>query len=409
MLYTKITLEFKKGENNCTMNALYEIYLSIICGSYSEELQKEYSSDILSMALKHYTTPFICDYYMNNPCSLSNIKSQMKAIIGNYYLFEQFTQLIVTLLKSNNIRHFLMKGIYLSECYEQPDTRKQGDVDIYIPNKADIKTARKIFLENGFTLNDEFSSHHKEFIYNGTDGSKTLILELHYKVVDEYSYTPANNVIKKVFSEDSLSDYSIMVNGYTYNVFPPTENAFYMLHHMLNHYMYSGFGIRLLLDYKAFLTRYNSEIDYVLLKKWCSDSGILHFYEIVIHSLRLYLELDDTIDSDTHYDKKICEHFIEKVLTDCDFGTNTGNSLINSTSYKKITLLTYLKEGHHQMKMRFFKLHKVIILWPILWIITFACFIKNNKYVRNTSFSEVIDNFKTDNENIRMIKIFEDK
>lgn len=391
------------------MKALYNIYLSMICGSYNKELQEEYSSDILSMALKHFTTPFICDYYMNDPSALSNIKSQMKTIIGNYYLFEQFTKLITTLLEKNNIRYFLMKGLYLSECYEQPDTRKQGDVDIYIPNKADIKAARKIFLEHGFILNEEYSSHHNEFIYNGTGGSKKLILELHYKVVDEYQYTPANNVIKKVFSEDALSDYSIVVNGYTYNVFPPTENAFYMLHHMLNHYMYSGFGIRLLYDYKAFLTRFGSEIDYALLKKWCDDSGILHFYEIIIETLRLYLELDDTIASDTHYDEKICGRFIEKVLTDGDFGTNIGNSLINSTSYKKITFLTYLKEGHHQMKVRFQKLHKVIILWPILWLITFVTFMKNNKYVKNTSLSEIIDNFKADNEMIRMIKIFEDK
>ena len=113
------------------MKALYNIYLSMICGSYNKELQEEYSSDILSMALKHFTTPFICDYYMNDPSALSNIKSQMKTIIGNYYLFEQFTKLITTLLEKNNIRYFLMKGLYLSECYEQPDTRKQGDVDIY--------------------------------------------------------------------------------------------------------------------------------------------------------------------------------------------------------------------------------------------------------------------------------------
>lgn len=61
------------------------------------------------------------------------------------------------------------------------------------------------------------------------------------------------------------------------------------------------------------------------------------------------------------------------------------------------------------MKVRFQKLHKVIILWPILWLITFVTFMKNNKYVRNTSLSEIIDNFKADNEMIRIIKIFEDK
>lgn len=36
-------------------------------------------------------------------------------------------------------------------------------------------------------------------------------------------------------------------------------------------------------------------------------------------------------------------------------------------------------------------------------------FYENNKYVLKHITSEIIDNFKADNEMIRMIKIFEDK
>lgn len=391
------------------MKNLYNIYLSMICGEYNNELQEEYSEDILCMALNHYTTPFICGYYMNDSARLSQIKLQMKTIIGNYYLFEQFTNLITTLLSSNNIRYMLMKGIYISDCYPQKDIRKQSDVDIYIPNASDVKACRRILLSNGFTYKKEPSSHHLEFIYKAPYSGRQLILELHYRVTGNYQYAPANKVVNEVFSENALKDYSIVIDGGTYNVLPPTENAFYMLHHMLNHYMFSGFGIRLLYDYKAFLTRYNSEIDYARLKKWCKDSGIIHFYEIIIETLRQYLYLDNTIEADIHYDKNMCEYFIENILTGGDFGTNTAGLLINSTSYEKITFFSYFKEGHHQMKTHFKKLHKAVILWPILWAVTFVTFMKNNKRIRNASFSEIIHNFKTTNKRIQMIKIFEDK
>ena len=61
------------------------------------------------------------------------------------------------------------------------------------------------------------------------------------------------------------------------------------------------------------------------------------------------------------------------------------------------------------MKTHFKKLHKAVILWPILWAVTFVTFTKNNKRIRNASFSEIIHNFKTTNKRIQMIKIFEDK
>lgn len=63
--------------------------------------------------------------------------------------------------------------------------------------------------------------------------------------------------------------------GQTYPVLPPTENVFYMLHHMLKHYLYSGFGSRLLCDFTLYLERYASEVNF---EKSTSGAGNRKFF-----------------------------------------------------------------------------------------------------------------------------------
>ena len=59
------------------------------------------------------------------------------------------------------------------------------------------------------------------------------------------------------------------------------------------------------------------------------------------------------------------------------------------------------------MHVRFPKLGKCPILWPILWIITLVCFLYNNRTVRNMSLSQTLRNFKQDNQKSKLLKIFD--
>ena len=50
----------------------------------------------------------------------------------------------------------------------------------------------------------------------------------------------------------------------------------------------------------------------------------------------------------------------------------------------------YIREFHHQMKLRFPKESRIPLLWPILWILTLACFLINNRKIRNVSLGAVL-------------------
>lgn len=80
-----------------------------------------------------------------------------------------------------------------------------------------------------------------------------MILELHYRIVGLYQYAPVNKIVDDVFASGAFTPIMQKVNDRSYPVLPPTEYTFYMIHHMLKHYLYSGFGIRLLCDFSFYL------------------------------------------------------------------------------------------------------------------------------------------------------------
>ena len=172
---------------------------------------------------------------------------------------------------------------------------------------------------------------------------------------------------------------------------------------MLKHYLYSGFGIRLLLDFTFYIQKNKSKIDFDLISQWCKSSHIYHFYQICLACCISYLGLD--LDMDVTPNN--CEEFLIKIIEENDMGSGVSTALVGSGSYKNVNLWTYFKEGHTQMKVRFPKISKIILLWPILWLITFICFIYNTYTLRNTSFRQTLKDFKKSNDDSKLIHIFE--
>lgn len=393
------------------MNHIEQLYLQIIhntCTQTSSNItiSQDVSISLINLAQTQSSLPFLLPYIKDSSL-LYNIKHQTKLMMLNYYQIEQFTRRIADLFDANNISYILLKGISLAAFYPVPEYRKLGDVDIYINDKEMFNRASALLLANGYTKDDEISDHHQGYLYKVPKTGRTMILELHYRIVGLYQYAPANKIVDAVFAANTFSPVMQTVNDRNYPVLPPTEYTFYMIHHMLKHYLYSGFGIRLLCDFSFYLEHNYTDIDFVKIHTWCEESKILHLYEIILETCRIYLGLPETIDSKIHYNKNDCETFITQLLDDGDVSQNNGSALVGSGSYEKINFLTYFKEGHLQMHVRFPKLGKCPLLWPILWLITFACFLYNNRTIRNMSLAQTLRSFKQDNQKSKLLRIFD--
>ena len=394
------------------MNHIDQLYLQIIYNTCVQNptdfitIQPEDEQPLTELTKVQSTLPFLLSY-IKNPTILNSLKHQTKLMMLNYYQIEQFTRRIADLLEKNGISYVLLKGISLADFYPVPEYRKLGDVDIYINDKEMFNRAEELLLANGYTKDDEISDHHQGYLYKVPQTGRTMILELHYRIVGLYQYAPVNKIVDDVFAANTFSPAMQTVNDRNYPVLPPTEYTFYMIHHMLKHYLYSGFGIRLLCDFTFFLGHNYTAIDFAQIHTWCKESKILHLYEIILETCRIYLGLPETIDSKIHYNKNDCKAFITQLLEDGDVSQNNGSALVGSGSYEKINFLTYFKEGHLQMHVRFPKLGKCPLLWPALWMITFVCFLYNTYTLRNTTLKETLRSFKQDNQRSKLLRIFD--
>ena len=393
------------------MEQIYQTYLNIIkniCTDSNDPVSvtPEQLPALANLAQEHCTVPFVL------PCLRSasvypSMKHQVKEMMLNYYQVEHFTRTTVSLLRENHIDCYLLKGLSLADCYPVPEYRKLGDLDLYLAEPEMLSQAQTVLESSGYILQDELSDHHVTYYYTFPKTGRRFILELHYRVVGQYQYSRTNEIVDSVYSPAQLKKSSQMIHGYSYTVLPPTEYIFYMIHHMLKHYLYSGFGIRLLCDFTFYLKRHESEIDFDQIHTWCRESRISHLYEIILESCRIYLGLPDSIEPQIHYDTSDCQDFITQILKDGDMGTDVSQALVGSSSYQKVNLFTYFREGHVQMKVRFPKASRFPILWPVLWVITFVCFIRNTYKVRNTTFLQTLRNFKKSNQKTKLVKIFE--
>ena len=388
------------------MNHIDQLYLQIIYNTCVQNptdfitIQPEDEQPLTELTKVQSTLPFLLSY-IKNPTILNSLKHQTKLMMLNYYQIEQFTRRIADLLEKNGISYVLLKGISLADFYPGPEYRKLGDVDIYINDKEMFNRAEELLLANGYTKDDEISDHHQGYLYKVPQTGRTMILELHYRIVGLYQYAPANKIIDAVFASGAFTPIIQKVNDRSYPVLPPTEYTFYMIHHMLKHYLYSGFGIRLLCDFSFYLEHNYTDVDFVKIHTWCEESKIL------LETCRIYLGLPETINSKIHYNKNDCEAFITQLLEDGDVTHNNGSTLVGSGSYEKINFLTYFKEGHLQMHVRFPKLGKCPLLWPALWMITFVCFLYNTYTLRNTTLKETLRSFKQDNQRSKLLRIFD--
>ena len=393
------------------MQQSYKHYLEIIrniCTGHERPVTilPEEQADIARLAEDHCTVPFVLPSFRGTPFYPAMLQ-QTRSMMLNYYQIDQFTRHTVSLLRDNGIDCILLKGISLASCYPVPEYRKLGDLDLYISRKSDVSRAQKLLEADGYIAEDELSDHHLTYHYTFPETGRKLLLELHYRVVGMYQYDRANQIVDHVYSSENLVPASQIINDFTYSVLPPSEYTFYMIHHMLKHYLYSGFGIRLLCDFTFYLKKHADEIDFQQIHNWCRDSRISHLYEIVLETCRIHLGLPQHIDAETHYDPQDCKEFLIRILEDGDMGTDVSSELVGSTSYQKVNLITYFKEGHVQMKVRFPKASLCPVFWPILWIVTFICFVRNTYKVRNTTLRQTLRNFKKSNQKTKLIRIFD--
>lgn len=365
------------------LNAALHPNASALWRSFDTALLQSLEPEIFALARKHKILPPIYEFYCQQeiPTERSpKLISEISTYALSCYQMYGFTHYIQQLLEAAGIPFFLLKGKNLSKLYPKPEFRRFGDVDILINDDALFEKAQQLFIENGFESQKLLVDHHIELTYVRPE--RTYILELHRKAISSQDNKELDDSLNRLFGSLPLN-----------KPLPPAIEALYLILHMLQHLLSSGFGVKLLCDWVVYLEHYTDNIDSNQLKSILEDLGLFVFAhtvtELCVQKLGL-VSVPECFRQPLPDKKQKMALLAEDIFSAGEFGkTDTARMLIlkNGSSFSG-----YFREFHFQMKRRYPALQHIIPLWPALWFLTGCYFLYNNRHLRHTSTREILQN-----------------
>lgn len=316
------------------------------------------------------------------------VRRQTEICIRQYYRLLFLTRYYVDLLRRADVPVVVLKGAGASLYYPVPEYRKSGDIDLMLLRRGDMeKACRALEAVGVYPDARQHANHHVSF---GVESG--IELELHMTVTEDFDSAEVNNYLKQANLElpDHVRDREV-IPGVCLPLADDGFQAFLLLLHMLQHFLRSGFGLRLLCDWVVF---WNRQVDpeqtaqYLRLVRGC---GIVGFSRLITKTCVDYLGLEGDRGAPLleggEVSSEMCRDFLSEVFAAQEFGHSSSERMV---VLRGTGPLDYLREFHHQMRLNYPGASKCFLLWPFLWIMTLIRFLYNNHSVRKTSLFSVL-------------------
>jgi len=327
-------------------------------------------------------------------------------VLQNYKLL-YLTNYVVKNLAPSGITVVVLKGPSTATYYPVPELRKSGDIDLLIAKNDDFELACKILTKMGFDpVEKNHANHHVSFQSN--DG---IMIEIHTMLAEPFDNQKINEYLRNLAVDynDNIQEENLL--GSILPVAKDGYHAFYLLLHMIQHYLRSGFGLKLLCDWVVFWNRDIFEYDVDKFLFMVKDCGLEGFTERITALCIKYLGLEEQnvsylINQFTNYNT-ITEEELEIFLIDIieaeEFGRSSNDRMV---MLRGTSIIDYAREFHHQMRLNLPKISKVKILWPVLWGYTLIIFLYNNRKIRKVSCFEVLQRAASRSKNKEAMHLF---
>lgn len=371
-------------------------------------LEEEEWRILLNQANSHAVLPILYDTLMEQALSparreFTDIMSR-KTVKQSYRLLYR-SHMLIEKMEEQNITAVVLKGIATAGIYPVPELRKSGDIDFLLPYESQLDAAKEAAETCGFTVNKEQPSHHHLVMMN----DEGIELELHTMLAEPFDNSRINNYLKASLSD--IPEHVIRKNimGYEFPVLADGYHAYELLLHMLQHFLRSGFGLKLLCDWVYFWNRPIGEAETVQYLKLVKESGLSGFSEMITSICVYYLGLNENCDLCRHIllpDEDVALAFVKDILEAEEFGKSGKDRMV---TMRGNGLTDYIREFHHQMHLNFPKAGKVFLLWPGLWCATLYRFLKNNRTVRKTTGTDILRKAGERSRRMKQLHLFKKK
>lgn len=358
---------------------------------------------VVSYARKHAVTSFLYETIKDNLLfekAFTQVELESRRTVMQSYRLLFLTKYVVNLLEQHGIKAIVLKGVATASMYSVPELRKSGDVDLLIPDNVSNKLLTDIMKKADFRVaQEQHANHHLIFVT-----PEGIHIELHVMLSEPLAYKKINFAANK-YLKDCWTHIQVKeIMGVCLPILDNPYHAYELLLHMMQHFLYAGFGLKLLCDWVVLWRQKWSKSEQTLFVEMIEESGLKRFAEIITAICIKYLGFEASrypyaVTVDETAEELLCE-----VIAAEDMGNSDTNRMVMMSG---TGLWAYVREFHHQMHLNFPKAGKCFLLWPVLWVITLVKFLINNRKVRNVSTGSVLKEAKRRSKLMDKLKLFE--
>lgn len=321
------------------------------------------------------------------------------------YRLLMLSRYVIGLLKENGIDAILLKGCGTAAWYPVPELRKSGDIDLLFKSEDETRKALQILAQQGFvTTEDQPANHH--IVCESRD---SVSLELHMSLAEPFDSEKTNRFLADCQKEYFAHLRVVDCMGVAFELTSDGYHAFYLLLHMLQHYVRAGFGVKLLCDWVVFWESPLSEEEKKIFLRLTQESGTFGFAVMMTRVCVKYLGLrEKQVEFLMQAEPKdVCdltEELMAEIFEAEEFGHSSKDRMV---VLRGTGLMDYAREFHHQMKLNYPKAGKIMVLYPVLWIMTLCGFLYRNRTLRKVSGRQILKKAKKRSQLTEQMRLFQ--
>ena len=314
----------------------------------------------------------------------SRVATAARRTVKQSYHILFLGKFVIARLEEAGIKVALLKGVGTASYYPVPELRKSGDVDLLLITPDCMEEAKEILLRCGFRVSKEQHALH-HLVFTTGEG---IEIELHTMLAEPFDNQEINRYMQEKLPDCSRNVRRVNCMGVELPILDTGYHGYELLLHMLQHFLWAGFGLRLLCDWVVF---WNRETEAEERKKYLGlvrESGVKGFSDIVTLICCTYLGLNQEriawMEITEKYDLEIV---LREIMEAEEFGNSAAERMV---TLRENSLGAYVREFQHQMHLNFPRAGRYFPLWPGLWLVTLVRFLRNNRKVRGVSARAVL-------------------
>ena len=206
----------------------------------------------------------------------------------------------------HGFKMMVLKGYACSLDWPKPVHRPCGDIDIWQFGKQ--KEADEI-LEKKKGIKADNSEHHHTVFYWGD-----FMVENHYDIIMPTA-VKSNMEIEPILKDLAMDDSKcVEIGGEKVYLPSPNLNAFFLLRHMLMHFVAVGMSIRNILDWGFFWEKHGKAVDINWLNEVLSNFNMRDFFNIINAICVEDLDFSPGIFPTIQYNPFLKERILKEIL-----------------------------------------------------------------------------------------------